>query len=142
MGKSRRSIIEKPGKPLPSCSTYLNQFTDGKRVYYPTEHGKYGVFVFKKGPGVALALFTESRDGTIKWHPRVVPNKKTGKPIFIYDLVEIHMAITDEVAQAILEISGHNFGTPGQIAGRMAESIKTDSEEDEVDKLLRKHGRP
>lgn len=141
MSKDRRKIIERPTKPLPACATYLNKF-EGKRVYYPSGTGKFGVFVFKKGPSIALALFTENGDGTIKWHPRVVPSKKTGKPCFIYDLVELHMAITDEVAAAICELSGKEFGTPAAVAGKMAESIKADSEEDEVDKLLRKHGRP
>ena len=137
--KTRRSIA-KGKKGLPACVTFLNKYPDGKRVYYPTEKGKYGVYVFQKGPGIALALFTEQADGTMHWHPRVIPNKNTGAAMFIYDLIEVHKAIAEEVSQAIMEIAGLKFGTPKEIyQTQVAKSDATD-EEAELDKLLKRHG--
>jgi hypothetical protein len=137
--KTRRSIA-KGKKGLPACVTFLNKYPEGKRVYYPTEKGKYGVYVFQKGPGIALALFTEQDDGTIHWHPRVVPNKKTGAAMFIYDLIEVHKAIVEEVSLALMEMAGKSFGTPTEIYRKQLAVSEGTDEEMEEDKLLKRHG--
>lgn len=135
--KSRRSVPEgKKGRP--ACAGFLNKFPDGKRIYYPTEAGKYGVYVFRKAQNINLALFTENEDGTINWHPRVVPNHKTGKPLFIYDLIEVHKIIADEVAQAIVDLCEENYGDKKTVFQHHAAVVQKTTEETEEEKLLKK----
>lgn len=141
MGKSRRTILG-PVSKRPKCVGYLNEFPDGLRVYYPSTQAVngYGVYVFKKGPGVGIALFTENPDGTINWHPRVIPNKKTGAPMFIYDLVEVQKTIAHEVARAIMKVADEAFGLEDTIHAKHEAKVGPKVEEDETEKLLKKLG--
>jgi hypothetical protein len=83
------------------------------KVYRPavTRRGEVintqsGVLMFGYNGGMSILRFTETTDGVIHWHPRTVPNRKTGKAIFIYDRIDIPASIVQEVHRAMGELIG------------------------------------
>ena len=104
--------IVTPPKKRPKCSQWLNQFLDHpntRKVYYQTKRKdgttkeSIGVIAFDYGNYRCLARFSDNPDGTVNWFPRTVPNaRKGGKPLFVYDRLDIHNSIRNDVADAII----------------------------------------
>lgn len=117
--------------PRPKCEYFLRQFADAIKVIYPSTNSpdKMGILVFKKDPTtVGIARFTQNDKGETYWSPRVIPNAHTGKPLYIYDLIEVPAIMLDGMAGAMSDIKAFFGGTP-QIKTTYKENVFRATEE-------------
>lgn len=138
-----RGVIGKVSK-RPECVKYLQGLVDRglphRKIYYPTLEfkGKMGVLVVAVGPRILTPMFTENKDGTINWHPRITGPK--GKVFFHYEFGSgLPMAICHQIADAIKDVANEAWGSEGQITAKI-DSYKEKEKSDSLQGLLKDVG--
>ena len=141
--KTRRSIAG-PVKNRPKCVAFPQTLvSDGNRhlkVYYPDSgEAKYGWLVIRKEGRVALFQFTENKDGTINWHPRVTRGAGGKGTIFHYDMPEFPKFIAHQIARAIITVADESWGGEKPLE-KALEAVQETSKEDDRTHNLRDLG--
>jgi len=117
--------------PRPKCEYFLQGFKEIYKVIYPSTNSpdKMGICVFKKdGNTLGIARFTQNDKGDIYWSPRVVRNAGGGRPIYIYDLIEVPAIMIDNLSTA-LSNSVQFFGGEPKIKSDYVENVTRVTEE-------------
>jgi len=100
---------ESPSKRgRPACEDKPNQFPLKEIIWFsdPLQKraNRQGTGLFhdpSRGHELAIMNVVEKKDGTLRWSNRVVANKRTGKPLFLYDMVLVSPASMDELGDTL-----------------------------------------